>query len=315
VYNTTGSILNNVSLSMNRALSFLSSGFDNTNIIFSESYTNVDWSQVNYVSSVYIPSFIAHSLGFVRNLRNTSTIISNLVRFLVGEMESKGIWRFYGREDSFPPPDFDDTCCVLAVLQENGISVKSDVWNMLLKFRSKEGLYYTWIDEEMNRNELCRIDGVVNCNILYCGALYGRKFNEIIGFINESSLIGFKNFSSWFESEYAIFYIISRAYSDARVLELKPTINNIVESLVANQHTDGSWGGGLNTTLALATLVNAGYPEECIVKAVIHLMNIQEDSGRMPSEAFFRATKAIYYGSPYLTTSMFIESLAKLYTC
>lgn len=299
--------------SIEKSLSYLSAGLANGGIISSQTFSEGGQRNPKDVLSVYIPTFMVHCLGFAKNYAGSSKLITSIVRFLISQADEKGIWRFYGKENSHPPPDFDDTCCVLSSLRENGIMVESDVWKLLPKFASKEGLYYTWIDHNMNKLEKYRIDGVVNLNILYYGALCGKSFEVITRYVNQCSANLFKNFSSWFESEYAIFYVVSRTFADGKIAALESAMQRIVQFLVANQHDDGSWGRCLDTVLSLAVLVNSGYRNESVLsKSITYLLRLQQSSGEMESQPFFRAANPIYYGSSYLTTSIFLESLAKL---
>ncbi len=268
--------------------------------------------QAYSVSSVYLPSYILHSLQFV-NSTVVSLVRSKIVEFLTMQKESGGIWRFFGKNNPFPPPDFDDTCCVLASLKENSINIDTDVHELLSKCKSETGLYYTWIDDKMNKESHYSTDGGVNSNILFFGALIGLKFPEIIRLINlYSSSQNFRDFSAWSVSEYSSMYLVTRLYRDGKVAEIEPANKKIIQILKDSQCPDGSWGNSLDTVFALLSLANADGNKETILKAINHLLSLQKDSGDFGLIAAFRDFAPTYYGSPYFTTALFAEAIAKV---
>ncbi len=308
-----GSLEERILRSMDKAVSFMIQGMEGRKLLLTEaSPRTVFGGDTSYVSSVYIPSYIAHSLGFVES-KSIPTVISEILRYLQSQMEADGTWRFFGKQEEFPPPDFDDTCCVLAALKENGIAVETDVWNLLSKFRGESGLYYTWIDEWMNKESSYHIDGVVNTNILYFAAVFKRKLPEIIKFIELYSRVKeFYRFSIYSVSEYSSIYLISRAFGDGAITELDGAMSHITHYLIERQQSDGSWGNPFDTILSLASLANARYAGHQIVKSIEYLLKSQESSGGFPSYAFFKDFTPAYYGSPYLTTAIFLEAMSKL---
>lgn len=300
--------------SMDKATSFMVQGLEDRKLLLTETSPKTAFGDdPSYVSSVYIPSYIVHSLGFVKTSGNISAVISEILDYLKGQMEANGTWRFFGKQDEFPPPDFDDTCCALAALKENNVEVETDVWSLLSKFRGESGLYYTWIDEWMNKESSYHIDGVVNTNILYFASVFKRKLPEIIKFIDLYSRVQeFYRFSIYSVSEYSPIYLISRAYGDGGITELDSAMLHITHYLTKHQRLDGSWGNPFDTILALASLANAKYAGNQIVRSIEYLLKSQEPSGGFPSHAFFKDFTPVYYGSPYLTTAIFLETMSKL---
>ncbi len=300
--------------SMDKAASFMIQGLEDRKLLLTETSPKIAFGDdPSYVSSVYIPSYIAHSLGFVKTTGSISTAISEIMGYLKSQMETDGTWRFFGKQDEFPPPDFDDTCCALVALKENNIEVKTDVWSLLSKFRGESGLYYTWIDEWMNKESSYHVDGVVNTNILYFAAVFKRKLPEIIKFIDLYSRVKeFYRFSIYSVSEYSSIYLISRAYGDGEITELDRAMLHITYYLIEHQRSDGSWGNPFETILALASLANAGYAGNQIVRSIEYLLKSQQPSGGFPSHAFFKDFTPVYYGSPYLTTAIFLEAMSKM---
>ncbi len=300
--------------SMDKATSFMIQGLEDRKLLRTETSPKTAFGDdSSYVSSVYIPSYIVHSLGFVKSSGNISTVISEILSYLQSQMETNGTWRFFGKQNKFPPPDFDDTCCVLAALRENNIEVETDVWSLLSKFRGESGLYYTWIDEWMNKESSYHIDGAVNTNILYFASVFKRKLPEIIKFIDLYSRVNeFYRFSIYSVSEYSSIYLISRAFGDGGITDLDRAMFHITHYLIKHQLSDGSWGNPLDTGLALASLANARYTGNQIAKSIEYLLENQEPSGGFPSHAFFKDFTPVYYGSSYLTTAIFLETMSKL---
>lgn len=72
------------------------------------------------IFTVYILTYIVHSLGCVKEHPTAAFILNEVCRSLWRHREEGGIWRFFGTTKEYPPPDFDETCCALAVLKQNG---------------------------------------------------------------------------------------------------------------------------------------------------------------------------------------------------
>ena len=305
-------IMDAISCSLDKATRFMLTGLTNDKIILTDSAFNLEMREYSSVLSVYLPSYILHSLSFMKQSLEISKIRLKISKFLILQKENNGIWRFFGKNNPFPPPDFDDTSCVYTSLKENGINVDTDMLRLLSKCKSDSGLYYTWLDEKMNKASQYHIDGGVNSNILYFGAINGVTFLKIAKFINQYSVsFDFQAFSVWSVSRYASLYLVSRVYRDGKVVDIKPAIRNITEVLITNQETNGSWGNPLDTILGLATLVNVGGNKNSILRAIKHLVLIQDQNGDFGLNAAFRDLTPVYYGSRYFTTAVFIEALTK----
>jgi hypothetical protein len=264
------------------------------------------------VSSVYIPSYILHSLGCAVEGGDLTKVIA---QFLLDQMDegNRGIWRFFGRSRSSPPPDFDDTCCVLASLKESQIAVESKVWAHLSEQTSAKDLHYTWIDDVANSRSGHYVDIVVNANILFFAALSRKRKMEIVRFINSmSSDIPYRLLSPFSVSEHATIYLITRAYRDGGVRELEPAVTNVARYLLERQRADGSWGNASDTVLSLVALLNAGIKGRPLRRSMEYLFRVQEPSGAFGSYPFFKDFRRTYYSSPYLTAALFLEAASKL---
>src|SRR5215218_8623155 len=71
---------------------------------------------VAYPKSVYVTSFVVHSLGFLPNGPRSSLIRDRAAAFLEAEEDESGVWNYEGRGEWRLPPDLDSTCCAAAAL-------------------------------------------------------------------------------------------------------------------------------------------------------------------------------------------------------
>lgn len=299
--------------SITQCISYLDKGLDDEKITQTEVSRSPNMTEPFFISSVYIPSYILHSMSFLDNSSIKTKIVSKISNFLQYNMEELGIWRFHGKFDDFPPPDFDDTCCAIASLKKNQIEIETKLLDLLPMYRSDSGMYYTWINDDINKQSSYHTDGGVNINILFCISLFNKRIKEIIDYINlNSSTYEFSQFSIYSISDYSITYMISRAFRDGEIAELGMSIDHIVEFLKQNQKKDGGWGNDLDSVFGFTTLVNAGYKGRELQKALDCLLNRQRGNRMLNSCAFFKAFAPAYYGSTYLTTAIFMESLLKL---
>jgi hypothetical protein len=298
--------------SIKKILAHMECGLEDNSLLLTEASPYFDMKESDPVSSVYIPSYIAHSLSFGKEFPHVKKIISYIIDFLSTQRENDEIWRFYGKSQQFPPPDFDDTCCVLAALVENDVKIETTIWQLLSEYRSESGLYYTWLDNNLNRETFNHTDGAVNVNILFFAGINGRKIKEIIKYANLFSAVKeFYKMSVYSVSDYSIIYMTTRAFKDGKINELKPAVDSITDFLLKKQLNDGSWGNNLDTVLALCSLVNSGYSGDAVLKALRHLFEFQNKFGQLNSCAFFKDFSPKYFGSAYLTSAIFLESLIK----
>lgn len=153
-------------------------------------------------------------------------------------MKSHGVWRFYGN-DHFIPPDIDDTSVAFAALVESGVNISDESLDYMLSYRNPDGIFYVWINSEewfnssnplYNKTEIRmnEIDPVVNTDALYAYSLRRRRFqSEIISYLNDVvENKPFVNGSTYYPSPYVFTYLVTKAYSDGNVKELKPSRDN-----------------------------------------------------------------------------------------
>ena len=134
------------------------------------------------VKSVFVTSFILHSLRYIDKIVNTQTAAKKAIEFLLGEMEDNGFWRFYGKNTNLAP-DIDCTCCILAALKKWSVKLDYEaISERLLNFRNKKKVFNTWIFENyaISRGNANRqIDWVVNANALYFYSLINHSLPQV----------------------------------------------------------------------------------------------------------------------------------------
>lgn len=272
----------------------------------------IQMNKPRVVPSVYIPTYVIHSLGFVKTIPFVDEMIRKGISFLLDQREEDNIWRFHGKTIKDPPPDFDDTCCVLAALKDNGMTISDSIFDLLSRFKSHSGLYHTWIDEKMNRMASRKTDGAVNANILFYSGLCGNAQQDLIMYFNEKVLNEeYQDLSMYAMSDYPVIYLITRAYCDANVTGLKTSMHWIIRHLIERQEKDGSWGNEIESALATISLLNAGCRSKDLQRAIRNILGRQQENGGWPIGAFFQDFGPAYYGSQELTTAFCIEALKK----
>lgn len=307
-------------------------------------------------NGIYIPSVIfdttivLHSLKFVDSDSEVDEMKIKIVEFLLANKEEPGVWGFYGKDPSIPselnstqigglpysliidlnmPPDLDDTAAAFTSLRENGIHVEESGLEYSLYYRSPDGLFYTWMNEDKWLNESDPLnwfykqnqtDALVNANMLYALSLAGKQAPEVSIYLN--SYIKNKSFTEptmYYYNPYTQLYMLTRAYADGYVEDLKPSMPIVRKYLLSTQKPDGSWGNEINTSLAAVSLLNTGYKGRALDKAITYLLRNQRNDGgwRIGS---FHGMKWIfpegysvnfYWGSEEDTAAFSLEALGK----
>lgn len=264
------------------------------------------------VFTVYIPTYVVHALGCLPSRFAAAELVTSTLETLMQHREPGGCWRFFGRTKEYPPPDFDDTCCVLAAIKAETGRAHSSVLSHLERFRDQNGLFYTWMDDAANRQGFYRIDGVVNANILYYVAMQGIEVPSIVrylsSFVQKDKLLHLSLYSI---SEGPAAYIITRLYRHANVRSLGSIMPELTRSILNRQRRDGGWDNALETALATVSLLNAGYRGGRLRAAIQTLLHSQSGDGSWPAMAFCQDFTPAYYGASSLTTSLCLEALAK----
>ncbi len=279
------------------------------------------WNKKNkefpeYVSSVFITTFVVHSLNFVEQSSIIKDMKFKAIQFLQKNMEGVGTWRFFCKGSKIAP-DLDDTCCILAILKQNNVNVDIKLLDFFLKFRKhKDKLFYTWIGIPNREND---VSPIVNANVLWFYSLMNRtkKIPEVIDYLNKkSNLLRKKPFKSmWYCSSSAFCYMVTRVYAEGNIVKLRNSNKSIQQFLCSTQKSDGSWGNELETALSTVSLLNIGYFGSKVDKAVQFLLSKQDSvEGSWPIAPFCKGPEKgvkYFFGSEELTTAICLEALAK----
>jgi hypothetical protein len=267
-------------------------------------------------SSPFTTCFVLHALRFVSD-SNVEPLITNGISFFQEECEEPGIWRYWSTRNAHRiDPDLDDTCCISAELKWHrpDLEITSNEQTILAN-RNKAGLFKTWIREPEAVND---IDSVVNANVLlYLGAR--SETIEACSFLNRLIIENQENKSYWYYLDnLALYYMLSRAYfNDVRLLER--SIGGIVQKTLARQEPDGSFGGDMNTGLAVCTLLNCASANKAVEKGIAYLLQAQIADGSWRPSAFYAGpppptSHNVWWGSHELTTAFCLEALARSLT-
>ncbi|HEY9247048.1 MAG TPA: hypothetical protein VIO11_09400, partial [Candidatus Methanoperedens sp.] len=205
------------------------------------------------------------------------------------------------------------TSVAFASLVESGVNISNESLDYMLNYRTPDGVFYVWIDPE----EWPKVDPGVNADALYAYSLRKKTQNGVIRYLNDiAENKSFVNVSTYYPSPCVFTYLFTKAYSDGKVNELKPSLNNIKEYLLETQNPDGGWGNDLNTALAATSLINLGFKGEQLEGAIGHILINQDKNGSWDSYGLYIApghslNPPIYFGSQELTTSFSLETLIK----
>ena len=277
---------------------------------------------------------ILYSLRVVED-RRVSAMEEKAIAFLLQEMESPGLWRYWSmRNPSYDKrvvPDFDDTSVIGLALLARAVPFPRDL-DFLLHFRTPEKLFVTWMVsmknlpllEEMEKSEPMKTlskyypdnkpDCVVNAQVLAYFSHQGQTLPEVCDYLMEIIRQGTDPTAHSIYhhlSPYPFAYAVSKAYREGAVC-LKPAVDPLTALLVTRQQEDGSWGNTLETALATNALLNVGYQGRAIDSAIAYLLTRQGSHGGWSREIYYSSVKQpIAYGSQALTTGFVLEALGK----
>jgi len=281
------------------------------------------WEKANieaasYVKSVFVTSFVLHSLAKMRNFTKVKEIGQNAISFLLDEMEQKSLWRFFGK-NSHIHFDVDDTCCILASLKEWGVDMNylSQAHSML-KYRDNQGMFYTWVldvDPPFEKEDN-NIDWVVNANVLFFYSLLDHPLSEVEQYLIQVVETGaFQQRSSYYDSPFTFIYCLTRAYSDGCNSTLSSAITGIKDYLLYGKDRNRRYKDPLENASSIIGLLNCGGKTTELTQAIEHLLRMQGRDGGWQKSMFFTGGPyteySIAYGSRELTTAIALEALYK----
>lgn len=287
-------------------------------------------------------SLIAYSLGLV-DAAPARAMLAHAARFLHGEMEPPGVWRFWARghpHHAVIPPDLDDTACAAYVLRQQGIATPP-IDALLLACRDRGGRFHTWITPRwpmprsaaywrvalrqlanpatllafwrLNESAPGDVDGVVNANVLlYLGDR--PETRPVAAYLVDIVLGGREaGCDKWHLNPFMVHYCIGRAF-DAGVTALGAARDAVVRRITAAAHPSGRIGDTvLDTALAVCALHAWRAAPAVLDDAVRYLVAEQDAAGAWaPTALWYGGPKRYYgWGSAELTTGYCLEALAR----
>lgn len=290
-----------------------------------------DMTSSTYVPLLFDTTFIAHTLNLAADTTSADTTSKKIaqemqkktIAYLLENKEKHGVWRVFGKSNTFYPPDNDDTSMAFSAIVESGENISDESLDYMLKFRSPEGVFNMgitdeeWLDPNNPLYEFFKMeiyDPVVNADILYAYSLRNRNPEDVVKYLNNiTKNRSFLNGTIFYPSPYVYSYVVTKAYSEGGVKDLKPSIKILRKYVLATQKSDGGWGNDLDSALATATLLNTGYKGKPVEKAIKHIIGRQHANGSWDAYAFYIGPlfDPSYFGSPELTTSFSVNALIK----
>jgi hypothetical protein len=262
-------------------------------------------------SSPFVTTFVLYALALVDH-PEAMPLLEKGVAFLLSECEEPGVWRYWtSRNGARIVPDLDDTSCASFVLQQLVPDLLPDNRDVLLRYRTEQGVFQTWICDGDND-----VDSVVNANVLlYLGERHETKAAlEVLCRLVEEDREGP---SYWYYLDaLALYYAISRARYHG-VAGLERCREAVLRKVLARQQADGSFGDELATALGLCTLLNFRAEDTAaLTRGFVALLGAQQPEGGWPSRAFYSGPRPpgplkVWWGSEELTTALCLEALAK----
>lgn len=272
----------------------------------------------SYVKSVFLTSFVLHSLRHVKTFAHVEKIGQQTIKFLLNEMGNNGLWRFYGKK-SYIHFDLDTTCCVLAALKEYGIEMDyNTIASRLLRYGKAEGVFNTWVldvDPPFEKKDN-NVDWVVNTNALFFYSLLNQHLPRVEQYLlRVVETESFKQRSPYYDSPFCFIYCLTRAYADGHNLKLKPAMAEIKDYLLGIKAENKLYDSPLQSALATIGLLNCSREVSESAQAIEYLLSTQRKDGGWPMGAFFTGGPyeeyRILYGSEELTTGIALEAISK----
>ena len=284
-------------------------------------------------SSPFVTAWVMDCLISWRGAQ-VKRMTSRALKFLRGEMERPGVWRYWSSQNEaheFLPPDLDDTCCISFLLGHLNQPVPANR-ELILANRNMEGLFYTWMVPRPGSPRsvadtleplihpgarllwsingiLENVDPAVNANVLlYLGEC--RETQAALDYVVDSVQEEQEKHSvSFYPDRLTLYYLVSRAYRHG-VGPLAEIGTLISDEVLATQQRNGSFGNPFLTALGICALLNFDKRVPELGSAVQYLLDQQTEDGAWQKVAAFLGP-APYYGSEELTTALCVQALAR----
>jgi hypothetical protein len=290
--------------------------------------------------STFQTAQISYCLSFAKSA-NVEEILTKAIRFLLGEMQDGGVWRYScSPNPDYLPPDVDDTACISFVLKQHGISLPDNT-GVMLGNRAAQGLFYTWVlprltwttdasfwrvalRQLLKLRQLCwffrvteckpnDVDPVVNANVLN----YLRERPETLPIIRYLIQVieeqAEESCDRYYGSRFSFYYFLSRNHaSDIRGFE--PVGDTIVGRIKSHAHPDGVIGSHiLHTALAACALMDWNDHSTVLDDAIQAILRARQPSGGWQKFPIYFSgrSKKLVWGSEEITTGFCLEALSR----
>ncbi|MEZ0483967.1 hypothetical protein [Fibrella aquatica] len=297
-------------------------------------------------STVFPTAVIVNSLLTLADHPAVEKMLNRAVPFFQYQMMHGGVWNYYTRWHplfKLNPADVDDTSYVATFLKAQQVGYPSDSTRaLMLANRNRQGVVYTWFVlrprltmnrtywrvglREMKRpirnflfwqqHECTRadIDGVVNANVLYYlgenEATQGiiRYLLDVVTKQQENRC------DNWYHSPINFYYALGRTYQ-LGIIQFEAARSPVLTRLMMLEapHAQGQFGQSvMETALALSALIFWQGDRTAIDRAVLFLLQKQDEYGEWPRAIFFYSgrSETVGWGSEELTTAFCLEALA-----
>lgn len=268
-----------------------------------------------YPKSVYITSFVIHSLCYLPTHPLIEPMQQRAAEFLLAEQEEFGAWYYEGRGNSRIPSDLDCTSCSVAALLKLGYQPVLSYYMLLWQNEAAAtGPYYTWIGINDNPEQPLakQVDALVNANILFSGGLLNLPLGGTVTYLQQIvQTESYQRDYLYAVSPHFFIYALSRAYADGQVTDLKsivPILQNYVLNKLLPPKIEPA---ALNVACLAVTLLNLETNPNEIAPYITSLLNTQCSAGGWPAWAAYLSYSPNYDAAPALTTALALEALGK----
>lgn len=266
-----------------------------------------------YPKSVYITTFVIHSLCYLPNHSLISSIQQRAAHFLLAEQEDLGAWNYQGRNNRRVPPDLDDTSCAVAALLKLGHQPELSYYMLLWQNEAAStGPYYTWIgvNEKPDHPLAKQVDALVNANILFSAGLLNLSLPNTITYLQQIvQTETYEKNNLYTVSPHFFIYCLTRAYADGQVTDLTP-IRSTLQTYILNKLSQAE-PSAFNLACIAVSLLNLQATPSQIKTFINALLNSQLVDGSWPAWAAYLGYRPNYDGGRVLTTALALEALAK----
>jgi hypothetical protein len=305
-----------------RAVSFLREKQTSDGVFLTMRAERADLSDGVPESSIFTTAHAAHALEYAAEF-GIEDLRAAALRFLIEQKEEGDVWRYWSTRSPWQtaiPPDADDTACAAFALRH----VRPDVFRgrnveTLMRWRTPEGLFLTWLEDPEPFGWSNDVDSVVNANVLlYLGDGAGtEKVSEYLrGLIAGNREAGSYHY---YAREIALYYVLSRAYHHG-CRSLHPVATTWTDKVRRAIDERGA-GDELQAALALSTLLNSRAPRSHVLdRLAAFVCESQRADGGWAARVYWHGSTAGstvpvgYYGSEELVTVACVESLCQYLT-